>query len=302
MLVADSLLLFYIATLSVEVVMKLVLAGAELEGEEPVDLLVEAAQNHNIHWLDLWFDRNLRVKGKETTIRMISDAGLEIICVSSGTKLFQDNNVARDQKKLLAAIEFAHEVGAPYANTYFGFGSHRDDDMAIELYRSHVESCLDRAVALGVTLLLENEFDCFGEDPASSDISRRPHSLYKLVERVDAPNFRLTFDPCNAYFAGIEPYPWAYEILKPFIQHIHVKDGRRLTEPSKDTRWKQFLDEGRLYSTWPLGRGAINWTGLIHQLAADNYQGFLTIEPHAYTSYRSAAWSQAIHTIRSWIS
>ena len=158
----------------------------------------------------------------------------------------------------------------------------------------------ERAEALGVTLTLENEFDCFGHDPAGSDPTRRPEATARLFERVGSSRFRLTFDPCNAYFAGIEAFPSFYEAVRPFIGYVHVKDGGRLTGAA-DPAWTEFSDHGRRYATCPLGEGALNWPGLLRALARDGYSGFLTLEPHGRIESRDAAWDQAASTLKGWL-
>jgi sugar phosphate isomerase/epimerase len=195
-----------------------------------------------------------------------------------------------------------HPLGAPFANTYFGWRRVRADEAAIQAYRSAVLPLLALAEENSVTVTIENEFDCFGHDPAGSDPTRRPQGACELVASVDHPRFRLALDPCNAYFAGCEAFPAFVEMVWTHVAYVHVKDGRRLLDgATADPSWVEFHDEGRRYSTCALGEGAVNWPGLFRYLRRQGYNGYLTVEPHSTSPFLESAWSQAVRTCRLWI-
>ncbi|TAK31097.1 MAG: sugar phosphate isomerase/epimerase [Chloroflexota bacterium] len=281
---------------------KLALSAVELAIGEPITPLLEMATKHGVQWIELWYPGGFRAEGRDRTVSRIREAGVGVASVASGTSLVRDGSVHHHQTRLIEAIELAHDLGAGYANTYFGFRSWRDDDGSIELYAQNIRPCLRRAEELGVVITLENEFDGIGKDSTGSDITRRPEAVLRLMEVVDSPHLRLTFDACNFYFAGAEPFPQSYEMLRPYIAYVHAKDGRCTGEArSTDTGWTQFIDTGRHYATCPLGEGGVNWLGLLHRLVADGYQGFLTLEPHASPENRTAAWEHAIKTVGEWM-
>lgn len=281
--------------------MDLVLSATELDGEEGMRPLIEAAQRTRIAWVELWHPTSFQRGGAPAALEEVRAAGLRVACISSGTELGREGDVSDDQRTLLEAITLAHETGAQLVNTYFGYRSSRDDTQAITAYRKRLAPCLDEAERLGVTICLENEFDGFGHDPVGSDPTRRPEAFASLLEAVDSPRFRTTFDPTNAYFAGVEPFPYAYEILRPWIAYVHVKDGRRRPPGAAGDEWRSFRDEEREYTTAALGEGAVNWAGLIQRLRRDGYDGLLTLEPHAERGFRDRAWEQAAAAARSWI-
>jgi sugar phosphate isomerase/epimerase len=173
----------------------------------------------------------------------------------------------------------------------------------VEVYLKHLEPCLKRATQLGVTIVLENEFNAFGVDPAKSDITRRPRSLLKLVETAASPHFRLNFDACNFYCAGVEPYPYAYEMLKGYIAYVHVKDGSVYDPDSHQsaTLWRRYRDYEQEYIMRPMGEGAVNWAALLARLSAEGYSGFLTLEPHSAKSEMGSAWAQAIGYVNAFL-
>lgn len=280
--------------------MDIAFSGTELKEGESIAPLVEAARRHGAGWLELWYPENFAAEGVDTTLERLASASLQVATVATGTKLGSPGDPSSHQRTLIEALELADRIGCGLVATYFGHRSKRDDEAAINAYVENVAPCVERAEALGVTLSLENEFDGFGNDPAGSDPTRRPEAAAWLLERVGSPRFRMTFDPCNAYFAGAEPFPRFYEAVRPHITYVHVKDGSLLVEAA-DPGWTEFADSDRRYVTRPLGEGALNWPGLLKRLTRDGYDGFLTLEPHARTDHRDAAWDQAAQTLKQWL-
>jgi sugar phosphate isomerase/epimerase len=280
--------------------MRMTLSGTELKLGEAIDPLINAARRNGIEWLEVWYPMNTVAAGVEATIERLAREGLRVAAIGTGTELGGEGDVSHHQQTLFEAIEIADRIGCGIVGTYFGCRTVRDDASAIETYVSNVAPCIERAESLGVTLTLENEFDAFGHDPAGSDVTRRAEATVQLVERIGSTRFRLTFDPCNAYFAGLEPFPEIYGALSPFISYVHVKDGAH-ANGSETGAWTRFTDGGRGYATCALGEGALNWPGILHALARDSYSGFLTIEPHAQRAHRDDAWDASATTLRNWL-
>jgi sugar phosphate isomerase/epimerase len=281
--------------------MNLVISGTGdfFEGAS-VTKLLGTARSYQIDRVDLWFPKNTRVEGLDHSVELIHEAGIHVVCVSTWTHLYWSGDVAAQQGLLIEGVELAHRLGAPFANTYFGHGPTRDDDLAIATYVENLQPCLERAAALDVTICMENEFDVLGEDPQASDITRRPERIRELVGRVDSPRFRVTFDACNFYFAGVEPYPYAYEVLKDHVGYVHLKDGARY-DPTRygDDEILRFTDHSGEYVCLPVGQGAINYHGLLAQLAGDGYNGFYALEPHVEPGRMEETYQQTLAYLRA---
>jgi sugar phosphate isomerase/epimerase len=58
-------------------------------------------------------------------------------------------------------------------------------------------------------------------------MTRQPEDLVAIVRAVDHPRFGINYDPDNYYNAGIEGFPYAYELVREHIFHIHAKDSTR---------------------------------------------------------------------------
>lgn len=261
--------------------MRLAVSGVELdEGEEPRELAA-AARAAGATGVELWHDRNTSALGVDRTIAVLAEAGLAFSCVTSQIELYVPAGVEEAQRALCETIELAARVGAPFANSYFGFAAVRDDAAAVAAYAAAVRPCVERAEALGVTLLLENEFNAFGLDPSRSDLTREPERVLALFEAVDSPAFGMTFDPTNFTFAGVEDHQRAYEVLADVIRYVHVKNGHQIA-PGAAPRpgWSRYTDYDDEYTTAPLDEGAVDWPALLARLRADGYDGWLCVEPH----------------------
>ncbi len=114
------------------------------------------------------------------------------------------------------------------------------------------------AEAEGVTLVLENEHACYigtGSEAA------------RVLSALDSPSVRACWDPGNAFAAGEIPFPAGYEEVRPFVAHVHVKDG--VIAPDGQTR------------QWcVIGEGEIDYDGQFDALRRDGYTGYVSLETH----------------------
>ena len=115
---------------------------------------------------------------------------------------------------------------------------------------------VDVAKDSSVVLLHENEKDIYGE---------KAKECLEVLEAVNSPKLRATFDPANFVQVGQEVYPEAYEMLKDYIEYFHVKDA--------------FFNSKNIV---PAGYGDGKIKELLDRLKADNFNGFLSLEPHLY--------------------
>ena len=281
--------------------MRLALNCVGLEGEG-LGAAYRIAAEYGIEWLEVFHERNYTEADGEQVVADIASRGLRVSAVDALSQLYlEPSRAERNQQILRYQIELAAAAGAPYAITYFGFGGERDDQRAMKVYAERLAPCLERAEELNVTILLENEFDSAALDPAGSDITRRPEVVRELIEKVGSARFRTNFDPSNYNFAGVEPFPYAYEILEDVIEYVHVKDGHRITElgQAHDAElWVRSRDFDREYGWCPVGEGAVNWDGLLRALVRRGYDGFIALDPHCQTRHAEDAWRQSIEFVR----
>jgi sugar phosphate isomerase/epimerase len=285
---------------------RLAISGTEFR-DEPVDVLLRSAERVGVDAIELWCPENLTADGTHGThdadraLARLADWPGQVVAVSAGVEAGETVDVPGTRARLVEAVELADRLGAPVVNTYFGAPGYRDDQRAGDVFARNLEPVLRRAEALGVTIVLENEFDAFGRDRVRGDPTRRPDALRELLRRVGSERLRLNFDAANFYCAGVEPFPYAYDVLAADIAYLHVKDIRTADPavPEQDGSWNRYHDYDRAYVTTELGSGAVNWVGLLARLARHGYSGPLTLEPHARGEHREAAFAQGVAWLRA---
>lgn len=114
---------------------------------------------------------------------------------------------------------------------------------------------VDYAKANGVVLLHENEKGIYGE--------LAPECL-KLMETFYGEHFKAIFDFAN-FVQCKQNTLQAYEILKPYIAYIHVKDA--------------IWADGRVV---PAGYGDGNVAAILKDIYSSGFDGYLSLEPHLF--------------------
>ena len=157
-------------------------------------------------------------------------------------------------KKLKRVIRTAKLLDTKYIRV-FSFFMPQDADYAP--YKAEVLRRMKTITALaeaeGVILLHENEKEIYGDTV--------PRCL-EIIEAVNSPALRCVFDPANFIQCGQDTYPAAFELLKPYIVYMHIKDA---------------LPDGEVV---PAGYGAGNLEAILRALNDNGYNGFLSLEPH----------------------
>ncbi|HKW62758.1 MAG TPA: sugar phosphate isomerase/epimerase family protein [Candidatus Acidoferrum sp.] len=93
-----------------------------------------------------------------------------------------------------------------------------------------------------------------------------PITLVRAIEDVGLDNQGVNFDLANLILYGKANPVDAIELLGPYVQGIHAKDGLFPTNP-KD-----------LGKEVPIGKGKVDFSRIIERLKQLNYQGAVTIE------------------------
>ncbi len=123
-----------------------------------------------------------------------------------------------------------------------------------DLVLSRWEKYIEAAKGSGITLLHENEKDIYGE---------QADRCLDLIESLGSDKLKLVFDPANFVQAGVETYPYAWNLLKPYVVYMHIKDA--------------VYADGHVV---PAGYGDARVKDILQDLWNSGYEGFLSLEPH----------------------
>lgn len=152
-------------------------------------------------------------------------------------------------------VELAHIMGTPNIRMFSFYGPGGQE--SFDAYRGKVMEQLgqfvDYAAANNIVLLHENEKGIYGE---------MAEGCLDILQQFAGEHFQAVFDFANFVQAGQDTLE-AFEMLKPYIAYIHVKDA--------------LLKDG---SVVPAGYGDGNVKEILGRLKASGYRGYLSLEPH----------------------
>jgi len=215
--------------------------------------------------------------------KMIQDHGLKVSAIGSPIgKVKLDEPFQPHLDKFKHAVDLAMLFETPYIRMFSYYapeGKNIDDyrDEVMERMAAKVDILKD----VDVTMVHENEAHIYGHTA---------EQCVEIVETVDSPKLRLVYDPANFVWGEkiTDNVESCWPLMKPYVVHIHIKD------------WK--LGAKDVGSIPGQGDGQIK--ELLAELAALNYDGCLTMEPHLQTggqfggSTGPELFSKAIDAVR----
>lgn len=155
------------------------------------------------------------------------------------------------------AVMMAHAFDTDMVRV-FSFYIPEGDDPA-----KHRDEVMRRMTAMAeiaakekVLLVHENESGIYG-DTGERNLD--------IIESVGMDSLMACYDPANYIFVGVEAYPAAYDLVSKYVRHVHIKDATR--------------ESGSPIVT-PAGEGQGCIPELLADLRVQNYDGFLSLEPH----------------------
>lgn len=192
--------------------------------------------------------------------RQLSDQGISVSAVGSPIgKIMISDPFEEHLDRFKKTLETAHLLGTTNIRMFSFFIPYDEDP---NRYRDEVLSrwrkFIDASEGSGLMLLHENEKAIYG------DTAER---CLDLLDTLDHPRVRATFDPANFVQCQVETYPHAYRMLESKIAYMHIKDA--------------LLESGEVV---PAGRGDGKLQEILSALKAKGFEGFLSIEPHLNNS------------------
>ncbi|HJZ64365.1 MAG TPA: sugar phosphate isomerase/epimerase family protein [Candidatus Acidoferrum sp.] len=165
------------------------------------------------------------------------------------------------------ASDFAKSCGIAAVQTHCGF---LPEDPSDSLYKETV----------AVLRELASYCKANGQNFRYETGQETPITLIRTIQDVGADNQGVNFDLANLILYGKANPVDAVEILAPYIQGIHAKDGLWPTNPKE------------LGKEVPIGKGKVDFPRIIARLKELKYQGAITIE-------REISGSQQMEDVRA---
>lgn len=234
------------------------------ELDEQIRVLLE----HDIHYLEFrGMDGKVIIDypllDVKAAYRKLNDAGVGVSAVGSPIgKIPITDAFGPHLDRFKRTMDVAHALNTDNIRMFSFYIPFEDGSDGYERYRDEVlnrwRQFVDVSAGSGLTLLHENEKGIYG-DTADRCLD--------LLETINCPYAKATFDPANFIQCGEETYPRAFEMLRKHIAYLHIKDARMV--------------DG---SVTPAGQGDGKLPEILRALAQSGYEGFLSIEPHLNAS------------------
>lgn len=192
----------------------------------------------------------------------------------TGLNSLDEAQRSRDIERFLACIAAAQALDCDRIRVYAGAYLPTDGPRRAEMWQRLIESLqvlADPASEAGVVLCIENHFNTM--TPSAAETAQ-------LVHAVGSPNVGVLYDQANLTFTHHEAPDEAIALQAPMIRHVHVKD-LVFIDPAAAfhaTAVATVDQSERNVRSRIVGSGIIDWRGIIAQLAARGYTGYLSLE------------------------
>lgn len=247
--------------------MRLTLASkttADLSALDVLDLAAEiGAEGVEFYGLP----KHLPPTANVRTVRRIAAKAkrLELVVTLLDTYLGQfsqngDAHAEEQLKRFDQYLKMAEVLDCGWVRLWPGEPLHPSDARADHFLRAahYIARACTQAADQGRGVVLETH----------PGIGATTESMLRLIELVDRPNLRVTYDPCNQLSSFDPAYGVAgFRRLLPHLVNIHVKNG--------DPRFS-----GEDFHNLLLGEGAIDWTEIFQAVQRSDYDGWIAIECH----------------------
>ena len=185
-----------------------------------------------------------------------------------GFEIEEDN--AERVEKTKAIVDLAVKFGTK-VTTHIGVIPDDENHPRFKTMLKALTACGEYAKSKGVTLAIET-----GPETAPT--------LYKFVSKTNG-GVGVNLDPANfVMVTGQNPAEAVY-LLKDYIVHTHLKDGKMLKKTDPKIIYDHFAEGGiealnvaDFFIETPIGEGDVNWSDYIKALNDIGFDGFLTIE------------------------
>ena len=187
--------------------------------------------------------------------KMSMDTRLMAVAVTAYTSFVSDLAAERQSNidELRRYVDLAAELDAPFVRTFLGElpqGINLDSSI-YEKISDCLNTAADYAVSVGVKIAVEPHDDFV-----------RSSTIVPILSRVHHPALRVIWDIGNAFAAG-EDGKESFELLKPRMAYVQVKDGKK-----RGTEWQ----------LCPLGQGQVPLAQAFALLLSHGYEGALSVE------------------------
>lgn len=194
-------------------------------------------------------------ENRKATVALMKEKGLQFVGLGSSATLHFTEGAEREKNLAEARnfIDLAQQINCPYVRVFPNrFPKEQDRNTTIGLIVKGLLELGDYAKEKNVTVLMETHGDVV-----------KIEDLEIIMRSAIHPNIGLVWDISNMWTVTKEPPAEAYQQLKKYIRHTHIKDAK--------------LVDGKLQYKL-LGQGDVPIFEAIDVLSKGGYKGYYSFE------------------------
>ena len=209
----------------------------------------------------------IEVTADADTRRAIADqaaaGSIELCCLATSLRYADPAVADAVVRESHERIDLAGDLGVPTLRVFGGkIPDGLEREAAIDSMAGLLASVADHAHERGVTLCIETHDDWCD-----------PKHVAAVLRQVDHPAVATNWDIMHPVRVCRYTMDEAFEILKPWIRHVHVHDGAGPEQATFDA-----IGTGDIDDMMPIGTGGIDHRRALELLHGINYAGYLSGE------------------------
>lgn len=187
------------------------------------------------------------------TLEILKKNKLEFVCFGASSSFHEREKHEKNIAEAKATIDAAKRCGVPYIRVFGNNVSAEAPDESLENIIDGIAEVCRYAEDKGVVVNLEIHGDI-----------NTPERLAKVIGALKCyKSFGIIWDICHTFTSCGNDISEVYEVIKPYVRHVHIKDAVR--------------EDGKTQLR-SIGEGDINIEGIIKLLLDDGYCGFFSFE------------------------
>jgi len=243
--------------------MKLSLISDEVS--QKLAVAAEFAHRYGIEGLELRSVENVNIfsftdEQARETARVMQGEGLAVSCLSAPLYKFDiDDEGARARcvESFKRAVEHCALLGCELMRG-FAFLRPANGEIPYERIAQAYREILPEIEGTGIVICLESDPTVNGRSAAE---------LRRCIEAIGSERVQAVWDPGNLFFVPEgEGAQTGFDLMKPYIRHVHVKDAVRLYEGGA--------------RAVKIGSGEAETALQMQLLAGMGYKGWMSLETH----------------------
>ena len=192
-------------------------------------------------------------ESREKTIELLNNNNLKFVCFGSSASFHDKEKHEKTIADAKLTVDFAKKFNVPLVRVFGNNISPEAPEESMKNIIYGLSSVCEYAKGSGVTVCLEIHGDV-----------NTPEALSKVTEAMkDFDSFGIIWDVCHTFTACGNDIDEVYEVIKPFVKHVHLKDAVR--------------EDGKT-KIRTLGEGNIDMVGIISRLLNGGYDGYFSFE------------------------